>query len=80
MLIADILMRFKLTLQALKSRKIPLNYQYELSSWIYKLFSEINPEFASELHEKKLDQYKRNFKRRCCIYLFIYAIGYYLGL
>jgi CRISPR-associated endoribonuclease Cas6 len=45
-------MRFKLTLTLSnpKKRTLPLNYQYELSSWIYHVLNSGSPEFATWLH------------------------------
>lgn len=34
-----------------KHRTLPINYQYEFSSWIYRLLHQGSPEFAQWLHE-----------------------------
>ncbi len=44
-------MRLQLTLRCQSGSHIPLNYQYELSSWIYKTLAQAEPEFAAWLHE-----------------------------
>jgi len=48
-------MRFNVTLSINKSnlngRKLPLNYQYELSAVIYHILASANEEFAEWLHE-----------------------------
>lgn len=44
-------MQFKLTFSAERAQKIPLNYQYPLSAWIYKTFTKANPQFANWLHQ-----------------------------
>jgi CRISPR-associated endoribonuclease Cas6 len=44
-------MKFKLQLEAFGTGKtIPINYQYEFSSWIYKTIHFGKPEFAAWLH------------------------------
>ena len=46
-------MRFKITLKVNESafgRKLPLNYQYELSAAIYRIFASSDKEFATWLH------------------------------
>lgn len=47
-------MRFKLNLSPIeRNRKVlPVNYQYELSAWIYKVINQSDPAFASWLHDK----------------------------
>lgn len=44
-------MRIKLTLNCRPGSIIPINYQYELSAWIYRTLAQANPEFAAWLHE-----------------------------
>jgi CRISPR-associated endoribonuclease Cas6 len=58
-------MRFCLTLQI--DRKafgncLPLNYQYELSSFIYRAIAQADSEYASWLHENGFKLYGRPFK------------------
>jgi CRISPR-associated endoribonuclease Cas6 len=56
-------MRFRLELQPTGTRKIlPVNYQYELSSWIYKTIHLGNPEFAGWLHNHGYMDGKKQFK------------------
>lgn len=58
-------MRFKLTFEKIHSGQdavIPINYQYELSSWIYKVIHKGNPEFANWLHDKGYCDGKKTFK------------------
>lgn len=44
-------MKFKLTLEPIKQGRIlPINYQYEFSSWIYKTIHSGNPGFSEWLH------------------------------
>lgn len=44
-------MRLKLTLGHKPGAIIPINYQYELSAWIYKVLSKADGPFAQWLHE-----------------------------
>ena len=47
----ELSMRFKIELQLKDKRNVlPINYQYPLSSWIYKTLSNANKEFADFLH------------------------------
>ncbi|MFH2143812.1 MAG: CRISPR-associated endoribonuclease Cas6 [Bacteroidota bacterium] len=56
-------MRFKLILEKTGVRDIlPINYQYEFSSWIYKIIHYGNPEFAEWLHSKGYMTKNRQFK------------------
>ncbi len=58
-------MRFKIELEVLKhytDSLLPLNYQYELSSWIYKVLNHGDPEFAKWLHSKGYGDNKKRFK------------------
>ena len=44
-------MRFKIELQLANSKNIlPINYQYPLSSWIYKIIGNADQQFANFLH------------------------------
>ena len=46
-------MRFQLTLnRTTKQRMLPMDYQYYISAWIYKVLKQADREFASFLHEK----------------------------
>ncbi len=54
-------MRIQLTLHCRPGSRLPLNYQYEFSSWIYRTLAQASPEFATWLHEQgySLEGYKR---------------------
>ena len=41
-------LKFKITK---KQQLLPLNYQYPISAWIYKVFAQADKEFATKLHE-----------------------------
>ncbi|NOZ33836.1 MAG: CRISPR-associated endoribonuclease Cas6 [Chlorobi bacterium] len=56
-------MRLKLNLSVLsKHAEIPVNYQYELSSWIYKTLNFGNPEFSDWLHSEGYLNENKQFK------------------
>src|SRR6056297_1376682 len=58
-------MRFYLELEVNRSNTegiLPLNYQYELSSWIYKTLNHGDPEFAEWLHSSGYTNEKKQFK------------------
>ena len=55
-------MRFKLTLELTDQGLLPLNYQYELSSWIYKTLNYGNEEFADWLHRQGYTNDYKQFK------------------
>lgn len=57
-------MRFKLHISFVGKNpfKIPLNYQYPLSAWIYKTIHNGSNEFAAWLHEKGYMDSKRQYK------------------
>jgi len=44
---------------------LPINYQYPVSSWIYKTIYEANPEFATWLHDNGYSFEKKGFKLFC---------------
>jgi signal transduction histidine kinase len=58
-------MRFKINL-AIDSRtfgnRLPINYQYELSAWIYKIIACGDEQYAAWLHENGFSEKHRNFK------------------
>ncbi|NEW82880.1 MAG: CRISPR-associated endoribonuclease Cas6 [Mariniphaga sp.] len=57
-------MRFKLNL-SLSNRNqnvLPVNYQYELSAWIYKVINQSDPDFAAWLHDKGFSDDKKQFR------------------
>ncbi len=45
-------MRIQLTLQHLPEAKVDFNYQYHLSSWIYKTLAQADGDFAEWLHQQ----------------------------
>lgn len=50
-------MRFKITLNRTgKHRMLPMDYQYYISAWIYKVLKQADKEFATFLHEKGYGQ------------------------
>lgn len=56
-------MKFKLSLELYgQSRVLPINYQYEFSSWIYKTIHFGNPQFAEWLHTHGYMDGKKQFK------------------
>lgn len=56
-------MRFKITFNRTgKQRMLPVDYQYYLSAWIYKVIARANPEFARFLHGTGYSDGKRQFK------------------
>lgn len=56
-------MQFKITFQVLKpGQLLPLSYQYELSSWIYRLIGRSNSKFAYFLHRKGYVAGNKRFK------------------
>jgi len=61
-------MRFEITLSlSKKDALLPYNYQYELSSWIYKVFKEADPSYATFLHDIG---YQRNEKKTFKLFSF----------
>ncbi|MFW5982947.1 MAG: CRISPR-associated endoribonuclease Cas6 [bacterium] len=56
-------MRFKLTLKTYgKENILPINYQYEVASWIYKVLDQGDSEFARWLHKNGYQSGKQYFK------------------
>ena len=56
-------MQFKITFSVLQpGQLLPLSYQYELSSWIYKLIGRANSEFGEFLHSQGYVSGNKNFK------------------
>lgn len=56
-------MIFKITFKVLDhGAQLPLSYQYELSSWIYRLMSEANQPFGTWLHDQGYDFQGKRFK------------------
>jgi CRISPR-associated endoribonuclease Cas6 len=59
-------MRFKLTLRCLDEKPVlPINYQYELSAWIYKVLQNADAEYASFLHARGYTSGRKSFKLFC---------------
>jgi len=57
-------MRFKLNLSLINRNQnvLPVNYQYELSAWIYKVINHSDPVFARWLHDKGFSDDKKQFR------------------
>lgn len=56
-------MRINLQVQIIGDKRVlPINYQYEFSSWIYKTFHFGNAEFANFLHSRGYFDKHRQFK------------------
>jgi CRISPR-associated endoribonuclease Cas6 len=51
-----------LTFQRLSGNLLPMNYQYELSSWIYRVIGTADPEHSRFLHERGFQAEGRQFK------------------
>lgn len=56
-------MRFKITLNRTgKQRMLPMDYQYYLSAWIYKVIGKADPEFSNFLHTEGYTTGYKQFK------------------
>lgn len=56
-------MRFKITLNRTgRQRMLPMDYQYYLSAWIYKVIGKADPEFSSFLHSEGYTTGYKQFK------------------
>lgn len=56
-------MKFTITLQALeKNAVLPINYQYPLSSWIYRVLEYGDPALAQLLHQEGYSEGNRRYK------------------
>lgn len=56
-------MRFKITLnRAGRQRMLPMDYQYYLSAWIYKVIGKADPEFSNFLHTEGYTSGYKQFK------------------
>jgi len=55
-------MRFRLSLNVKRGSVLPLNYQYPISSWIYKCINNADSVFAKMLHEKGYPGYNSSKK------------------
>ncbi|EMR04144.1 CRISPR-associated endoribonuclease Cas6 [Cesiribacter andamanensis] len=59
-------MRFQFTLVIKGNRRfLPLNYQYELSSWVYKRMAAADAAYADFLHQKGYGAGSKKFKLFC---------------
>jgi CRISPR-associated endoribonuclease Cas6 len=60
-------MRFELTLnRTTKQRMLPMDYQYYISAWIYKVLKQADADFASFLHEKGYGQSETKLYKLFC--------------
>ncbi|MFA9370445.1 MAG: CRISPR-associated endoribonuclease Cas6 [Labilibaculum antarcticum] len=60
-------MRFELTLnRTTKQRMLPMDYQYYISAWIYKVLKQADANFASFLHEKGYGQSETKLYKLFC--------------
>lgn len=55
-------MRFKLTLTCSPKQLLPLNYQYELASWVYHTIHRSDSGFAAWLHSQGYSTGNKSFK------------------
>lgn len=56
-------MRFKITLNRTgRQRMLPMDYQYYLSAWIYKVIGKADPEFSNFLHTEGYTLGNKRFK------------------
>jgi CRISPR-associated endoribonuclease Cas6 len=56
-------MRFRIVLHTLNpGRNLPLNYQYELSAWVYRCIHYGSPDFSKWLHESGYSTGTQRFK------------------
>ena len=58
-------MRFKISLHInhrIFGNRLPINYQYELSAWIYKIIAQGDWQYAEWLHQNGFTEKHRNFK------------------
>jgi len=58
-------MRFKLNLKIdsqVFGNRLPINYQYELSAWIYRIIAQGDKQYAGWLHQNGFSEKHRNFR------------------
>jgi len=70
-------MRFKLNLNIenqVYGNRLPINYQYELSAWIYKIIAQGDEQYAQWLHQNGFSEKHRNFR------LFVFSNLYSQGI
>lgn len=58
-------MRLLLNIEHLPEQKLPINYQYLISSWIYKTIHRSDSEFAEWLHEEGYTYNGKKYKHFC---------------
>lgn len=59
-------MQFKITLRCLDEYPVlPVNYQYELSAWIYKVLQNADAEYSAFLHKHGYTSGRKSFKLFC---------------
>ncbi len=59
-------MQFKITLRCLDEHPVlPINYQYELSAWIYKIIQHADADYADFLHQRGHTTGRKTFKLFC---------------
>lgn len=59
-------MRFNITFNLTgKQRMLPIDYQYYISAWIYKVIGKADPEFTEFLHDKGYTVRNKQFKLFC---------------
>lgn len=60
-------MRFKLTLnRTTKQRMLPMDYQYYISAWIYKVLKNADKDFARFLHDQGYGQSETKLYKLFC--------------
>ncbi len=55
-------MRIRITLNHRNGVKLPINYQYYIQSWIYKVISKADQEFSTWLHDHGYEKDGRKYK------------------
>lgn len=55
-------MELQIKLSLIKGNTLPINYQYQLSSWIYKVIERADSEYSDFLHNKGFQNEGRRFK------------------
>lgn len=58
-------MRIYLEIEHLAPQKLPINYQYHISSWIYKCIHSSDSDFAHWLHERGYEINGKRYKHFC---------------
>ena len=70
------IMRFQLSLKIdnhVFGNRLPINYQYELSAWIYRIIAQGDQHYAEWLHQNGFSEKHRNF--RLFVFSNIYSPG-----